>query len=471
MEQENWTGPSQSIFMELVQFIRTQVRQEVLLESLRHADAQAKDGMASIVGSAAPGEQPRELTGLIEEAKTKIEKIRRYYFEKIESGQPQPRSEVQESWTLDDVVNRCEQLIDDYSVQRCRLQLAEAESQRLQDEVETIRQKVSDLMEAGSPGQSDQEIIESALLYVREHKEADSEFNARLQNDRLSFSEKVAQFCNTLDQIKRKVKSTAKPDEPLEDVVSRIVDDYDKVKEVKEDSLALARELSKYLNYSPIPDTELKQSLESIRGETQAQRLLRLGLSSTLIMLKDVLKGIYASNRTDVIEAINLDKLLNEGIYRKLLEESGNLRGNELWTDSLHRRFSAGELHELFRAELLIRSYFSGDDTFAALHDVLSQACVAIRGAMREMKIMPRAIALFCEPPDGATLHYDPDAKLRAVNEVNARVKQFIGRTDTTTSKELVVDVTYFGYKDANDRREAESPFHVLVLNPSRWRN
>jgi len=225
----------------------------------------------------------------------------------------------------------------------------------------------------------------------------------------------------------------------------------------------LASKLSTYLNMPAESTlgaaTEANSYLRQLEQEGDEHRQLRLRLSAALIALHQASEKVRSKDRAVVLKLLQLEDITT-GLV-KLLQILGKLPGEKLWSIGIANAFSEGWLHRLFRAELILKTYYS---TGQPLYEPIHQAGEALRQAMGAFGVeLKPAITLLEEPPKGAETLYNAHPLLYAQEEVKKKVRERIDAGGIT----FVVDVEAVPYQEFRGKEPYAG--HVVLVNPSEW--
>jgi len=231
-------------------------------------------------------------------------------------------------------------------------------------------------------------------------------------------------------------------------------------------SKELVEEIALQLNYKADHLKEDEQAvvlaLSQLRKERKSSvyQQLRMGLSAALIALEKATRATGSAEQAEVIEALYLDKV-RKGL-KELLAEMEEYSGDRLWSVGLTAGFSQKWLHYLIRADLLLRTYYTGKRDFRLLREAVSMACSSTQAALYELNVDVIEIGLFEPLPQG--IETEPVyPSLRSLPTVKDKVRRKLQSMD---NGEVVVDVTSFPYRVSGEQR---NPGRVSLVNPSAW--
>ena len=349
---------------------------------------------------------------------------------------------------------------------------------------------------------NDSKISEAVSQLIEERSKAQEKLQP--YHPEKTFSEVIDAVVSNYEEVTRQVRE-ALPNQNPTDKKPTHKEPTDKEKELKDLVASLADE---YLSIKPNADRvqefetqngELKLQLDSANAEVEAGKQLvdeisaqlnfnsehlkaadhpvttildrlkeertssvhlqlRTGLSSALIALDKAIKA--SPEDKEVVDALYLDKI-QEGI-QVLLKMMEDCSGEQLWHKALSEGFRENWLHNLIRAELLLRTYYADRREFSFLRTAVSLACSSILVALHELQVEVVEVRLLEERPREMETEpvYDGIRNLPTVREsVSARLSN-------TETKEMVVDVISFPYfvKGVQENRGC-----AAIANPSAW--
>ncbi len=259
-------------------------------------------------------------------------------------------------------------------------------------------------------------------------------------------------------------------DGPIDQMAARLVRRCQDLESAMADNVALGKKLLCSLHFSPRELREapvIRHQLEVMSTEQRAPHgALRLGLCSTLLAWEGMEAALRQHRREDVIEALRLTRVREH--LEWLVAELEKLSGEDLWKTGLTHGFAQDWLHELFRAELILRTYMTGDEVLAGLGEVVTEASSVIRIAIHRFgwRIEPVELLADAENASMASrreVSYRADPELRALPEVRRRVHSLLD-----TRENFVVDVERFRLI-TGDRQLGSC--RVVVVSPAQWRD
>ncbi|HEX5731522.1 MAG TPA: hypothetical protein VF131_01715 [Blastocatellia bacterium] len=239
--------------------------------------------------------------------------------------------------------------------------------------------------------------------------------------------------------------------------------------EENRDRQALIKALGGYLNFQDLETMGVASALHLVEQEDPYKRRLRLGLSSALLAWREAVSDLMSNGSLQVINALKIKEIDREietklsGIIKKLQDESPDA----FWREGIKPGFAYDWLHFLFRADLLLHTYFSGDAALLPLSDVLSIAAASLRAGMQGVKVKLEAPGLLSavptQSPEQIDIQYKPDDALRSIPEVVSRVRLSLDQRQT----DFIVDIKNFRYQEANNY---VGVCRVVGASPSEWR-
>lgn len=306
-----------------------------------------------------------------------------------------------------------------------------------------------------------QEALLTALKrIVREHGEALRLLHEKNDERRINLLEAVQR---TLQQIQRAAEERSK----LEAELKQTKDQLSQAKVELWSSDALASVVAEQLHFkldalaSGGKTVSLLVTLLQKEQKDHVYTQLRLGLSAALLNLGEAIEQGHQHEQSVVLEALDVEEIRNG--LQQLLEEIQQCSGRALWEQGLFRSFQNGWLHNLFRAELLLPSYFAGQSKLSSLHEGVKLAAASVRVALQKFEIKLGKIELFELLPSGVeTQSVYP--KLRNLPEVGEKIRQRLA----TDYRPFIIDVVAFPFRDYQDSVKA-SPGRAVLVNPSAW--
>ncbi|MBL8152465.1 MAG: hypothetical protein JNN15_21275, partial [Blastocatellia bacterium] len=187
---------------------------------------------------------------------------------------------------------------------------------------------------------------------------------------------------------------------------------------------------------------------------------IRLELVSILRDWDNVIRNLKEKRHQDIIEALELEEL--EGVFKtelnKITSELKKLSTNYAITEEINTNLSW--LNTLFRAELLLQSYFLEMSAFNPLRDLIGKLSILMRKVLRMNGYELMSIYLLDEQkPEADKLVYqtedsDISKKLLSLINVQNRVKL---HQNIRKIANFFVDVEGFRYLNINAGNNAEN--------------
>lgn len=234
------------------------------------------------------------------------------------------------------------------------------------------------------------------------------------------------------------------------------------------ESTGLASALSCYVNLSVEEVSEPDRVAEIFRRFSSGERThrqLRLRLSAATSALDQAIEEVRREGREDALIALRVGDF-HERLW-KLLTNMEDFRGDAMWRECLSAGFSEQWLHNLLRAELLARTYFTQGGALSRLSDPLTEASTALRMTLSDFDVRVPFIDLLSKPTAGARVDYEVDPKLNRLQEVRRKVQAMLReQSKVEDGFNFIVDVGSFPFQSGS----AESfGGRVIVVSPSEW--
>jgi hypothetical protein len=235
----------------------------------------------------------------------------------------------------------------------------------------------------------------------------------------------------------------------------------------------LAEGLLKSLNfnYTTIPDdngSTCRIHVKTLLNQPYA-RQLRLGLSAALLSWDQAVESLWNKGKVHVLSALQLSHTnQRDGVKDKLKDLLATIEeypDQELWKKVLHPGFGGtggGWLHRLFRAEILLQTYFSGDKVFSDFIDIIRQAATSTRRTMRLLEVELVPVTLLDLPPKDVATGYRVYPDLTQLDEVRRKVKERLKLGDG-----FVIDVMGFPFEGTPDTPKFQG--NLVLVTPSQW--
>lgn len=224
----------------------------------------------------------------------------------------------------------------------------------------------------------------------------------------------------------------------------------------------LAIDIAHHLNFNVEKlETATKPAVviqEWMEWETPPYFQLRSRLAAAASMLDEALTE---SSRRDVIQALNLEGIRKEikGFARKLQD----LNPDKLWEQGMSSGFTESWMHDLFRADMLLRHYFSGVGEIYLLSDAVAETCASFKSAMQRYGVQVMPVKLFDNAPPDVREERRALPAFAGLPEVRRKVEE---RYHLEQIGRFVVDALKFSVK-VNGIDEGGGC--VVLMNPSDW--
>ena len=280
-------------------------------------------------------------------------------------------------------------------------------------------------------------------------------------------TDSIYERVNLLVQEYRSLKPRAERAQEFEAKSKSLQTQLDAVSSEIQAAETLVDEIALQLNFKT--DTQKQSDQRRITATLNRLRIernsspylqLRMGLSSAMIALEKATNRNVSTEHEQLIEALFLSNVKES--LKELLGKIEECSGDQLWTDVLYEGFNAQWLHYLIRADLLLRTYYSGRKEFSLLRKAVSLACTSILAVLHDFQVEVVEIELFEKLPTNMETEpvYPGVRNLTAVMEKVGLMVQNIKAGD------VVVDVTSFPVvvRGVQENRGCAS-----IANPSAW--
>ena len=321
-------------------------------------------------------------------------------------------------------------------------------------EQDDVTQKINELLKQSDDLKNENEATGAILRSVLPTPDDSESAPARSLQD-------IAQ--SVVNEFER-AKTGANRAFELNDQVTQLQGRLAVVEPQAEHGQLLANDIAQYLNFDLQKATDDKDPIlflnEKITSENPARRRLRMNLSAACLALNEIL---HVPTRPDVVTALRLETLPQK--YVDLLNQMQELNGNELWEKGLFKGLSENWLHHSFRADLLLKTYYSDDVELESLREAVSQICLALTSILREFQVQILPVQILGPSPiEKVAPHmWNADPELRKLSEVKMKVNEYY-QSDHSA---FVIDVIAFSYKEG----EKTTPsVDVTLMNPEDWR-
>lgn len=222
--------------------------------------------------------------------------------------------------------------------------------------------------------------------------------------------------------------------------------------------------VTKLTDYASLPTIGTNELFNLVAAEKKGPgRDLRFVLSVGVSALTRALAQLAARGDDGLLKILKLEKAV-----RKLGElqqaQVGLPDKDTLWAHGLYGGFSDDNwLHELFRADLLLRTYFTGE-AFAGIADAVTVLAAGMREVLRQCGHDVLPVALLADLPASNEWAQSPVSKaLRERPEVQRAVAKHAARGNP----EFAVDVHAFAYF----ADQTFGPVRLFQYSPRDWQS
>lgn len=261
---------------------------------------------------------------------------------------------------------------------------------------------------------------------------------------------------------------TAKKAEEFKERAERLQRELTESKAQAEVSTKLAGALSRYVNLSAeggLDPEQVRNILQRFSTGERTHRQLRLRLSAATSALDEAIEEVRRASREDALDALRTGDFMDP--LRRLLTNMEDFRGDAMWGDCLSSGFSDQWLHNLLRAELLARTYFTEDGALSPLIAPLAEAVAALRVTMRHLNVRVPFISLLSKPPAGARVDYEVDPRLSGLQEVRRKVQATLrSQSKLEDGFNFIVDVGLFPFQSDSAEKFGG---RVFAVSPAEW--
>jgi len=280
-------------------------------------------------------------------------------------------------------------------------------------------------------------------------------------------TDSIYERVNSLVQEYRSLRPRADRAQEFEAKSKSLQTQLDAVSSEVQAAETLVDEITLQLNFK----TDTQKQSDQRRITTTLNRLrvernsspylqLRMGLSSAMIALEKATNTNTSAEHQELIEALFLSNVKKS--LKELLGKIEECSGDQLWTDVLYEGFNDQWLHYLIRADLLLRTYYSGRKEFSLLRKAVSLTCASILAALHDFQVEVVEIELFEELPT----NMETEAVYPGLRNLPA-VRDKVGfMVQNIKAGNVVVDVTSFPVvvRGVQENRGCAS-----IANPSAW--
>ena len=350
-------------------------------------------------------------------------------------------------------VNSIQQLLSQHFGRNVKVKESVA---HLLEEHSTAQQKLRKYHAAGNLLQNVEAVVSNYETILR-----DTDDIFRGQTD--SIHERV----NSLVHEYRSLKSEADRAQAFEAKSKNLQAQLDNVSSEIQAAETLVDEITLQLNFKTDPQKQSDQhrittTLNRLKTESNSSPYLqlRMGLSSAMIAIEKAINTNTSAEHEDLIEALFLNNVKNS--LKELLGKIEECSGDQLWTDALYEAFNDQWLHYLIRADLLLRTYYSGHREFSSLRKAVSLACTSILAALHDFQVEVVEVELFEKLPT----NMETEAVLPGLRNLPAVVDKVGLMVQNIKAGDVVVDVTSF---PVVVRGVQENRGRASIANPSAW--
>jgi hypothetical protein len=276
-------------------------------------------------------------------------------------------------------------------------------------------------------------------------------------------TDSIYERVNSLVQEYRSLKPRADRAQEFEDRSKNLQTQLDTVSSEIQAAETLVDEIILQLNFKKQSDQRrITTTLNRLRIERNSSPYLqlRMGLSSAMIALEKATNTNASAEHQELIEALFLGNVKKS--LKELLGKIEDCSGDQLWTDVLYEGFNDQWLHYLIRADLLLRTYYSGRNEFSLLRKAVSLTCTSILAALHDFQVEVVEIELFEQLPT----NMETEAVYPGLRNLPA-VRDKVGfMVQNIKAGNVVVDVTSFPVvvRGVQENRGCAS-----IANPSAW--
>jgi hypothetical protein len=278
----------------------------------------------------------------------------------------------------------------------------------------------------------------------------------------------LAQQLDSADNLIRSILPET-PD-PIDVAVSVLVERYQKATEELKVRITLEQGFRSYLNFGQDGQEGMEpvqRGMDLLQGESEgAHRALRLGLGGALATWEQGIFRLRSTSRGDILDELRLD-VVERGL-RDLLAGLEKMTDGSLGGE-LEGRFLQDWLHLLFRAEILLDTYFADLDPCSVLREAVKLAAGAIRVTLNHFDCRVLRVDLLTVAPllrvTDDRVHREKDAsfEFRQIKEVRERVLPYL----ESNGKDVFVDIRSFVYLKGT---EENWHLEVVGITPADWR-
>lgn len=201
-------------------------------------------------------------------------------------------------------------------------------------------------------------------------------------------------------------------------VVTELAASVERERSASRGAQVMLRRLRDYLS---LPDQDAARLSALITAELgKPNRVLRLALAAAIPVLRTNLAVLTAGEEASVIRMLRMAEIADE--LEAFLGRLGTYNGAELWEKGIQTAFAKSWLHHLFRAEAVLRTYFSAS-VLADVSDVLTAVAWAFRHATTAAGYSIDRVQLLSVPSNGLLPLHDSPLEFRSCRDIRTRVQ------------------------------------------------
>jgi hypothetical protein len=205
---------------------------------------------------------------------------------------------------------------------------------------------------------------------------------------------------------------------------------------------AILQRLRAYLDLPDRDATELNDIIASELGKPT--RILRLALSATVPLLRSKLSMLADEEDASVLRMLRIGEIANE--LQAFLGRLWQCDSDRLWAAGIQPGFARNWLHQLFRAEAVLRTYFMAS-RLADLGEMLSVIVWAFRYASAVSGYEVDRVHLLAAPPSAMVSNHNSAREFRTCPDIRTRIQSVL-RTEPDGG--FAIDVDAVGVRGTN---------------------
>lgn len=203
--------------------------------------------------------------------------------------------------------------------------------------------------------------------------------------------------------------------------------------------------LRRLRDYLALPDQDAEALKALVTAELgKPNRILRLALAAAIPLLRKGLAAPMAEEDASVIRMLRIGEIVDQ--LGAFLSRLWSYQGDRLWSTGIHSAFAQSWLHNLFRAEAVLRTYFMAS-RLAELGDVLTLVAWAFRHAITASGYDVDRVQLLAAPSAAMDPMHDSPREFRTCPDIRNRVQAVL---KTQRDGGFAVDVDSVGIRDGN---------------------